>query len=260
MQNQNKKYGVCCYICCKEDLNGATREYFKNLFVGSFLTVNWLLWSSIGKPPKTGAAIPNTALVFKAIGFIFNLAVMITTLVVFCKWKHDWNKHARGIHLYGKVFFIGLWFQLLLLIGLMNLTSIAIAKAADKDEGVNSLGAFFLIARLVLIGCFCIVIWSLYMTFKLMKLYSEEAVEARRGSSRSLQSGTTNEEGVQFGNRNGDRQKDVRVQMDDSMDVDQTQNNNPVMVERDLNRMTDQPGEVKKESQFNQVEVNPANQ
>ena len=260
MENSNKKYGVCCYICCKEDLTGVTREYFKNLFVGSFLTVNWLLWSSIGKPPKTGAAMPNTALAFKIIGFIFNLTVMITTLVVYCKWKHDWNKHARGIHLYGKVFFIGLWFQLLLLIGLMNLTSIAIAKAADSDKGVKSLGAFFLIARLVLIGCFCIVIWSLYMTFKLMKLYSEEEVEKRRGSSRSLQSRITNEEERQLQERNGSQPKNDRVNMGDSIDVDPTLNNNNVMAERDLNRTTAQPGEVKKESQFNQVEVNPANQ
>ena len=259
MQDQTKNIGVCCYFCCKKDLNGATKEYFLNMFVGAFLTVNWILWSSVGKPPHFAPGPPTVGNAFKIFGFVNNLWIMITTAVVFCKWKHDWSQHARGIHLYGKIVHIAIIIQLFFLIGGLCLTSVALGKAGDSPEGIKGLGVFFLISKLVLIGCFCLVCWSLYMTFKLRQLYSPEFVAAReRGAGNMSSQATVDTNNGIKEQKAGD--KNDRIEMNDSLHEDVTENNNQVMVERDLNRMNEAEGEEKKESQFNQVEVNPINE
>ena len=168
------KIGVCCMFCCNRDYHQAVKEILINVIVAAVLTINWILWSTIAVPPNFKKTPMVVGFVFKAIIFCIQIFVFYATLSLFIKHKKDFVSPRREVFVYGKIsMYLGI-IKVFCLVGLLCLTSIGISKAAGDPKGLKSLGVFFLIARLVLAGCFALEIWGLYMMGKLMEISRDD--------------------------------------------------------------------------------------
>ena len=171
------KIGVCCLFFCNRDYHKAIYEMLVNVIIAAVLTINWILWTSIFVPPNFRVAPSITGFVFKAIIFCIQIFVLYATVTLFVKHKKDFVTPRQELFTYGKIsLFLGIA-KLFCLTGLLCLTSIGIANASMSNEGLKGLGVFFLIARIVLIGCFSLEIWGVYMMVKIMELTRDESYD-----------------------------------------------------------------------------------
>ena len=171
------KIGVCCLFCCERDYHRAVHEMLVTVIVAAVLTINWLLWTSIFVPANFKVAPSVVGFSFKVIIFCIQVFVLYATASLFVKHKKDYVTPKKEIFMYGKIsLFLGI-IKLFCLVGLLCLTSIGIANASMDPKGLKSLGVFFLIARIVLAGCFALEIWGVYMMAKLMELTREETYD-----------------------------------------------------------------------------------
>jgi hypothetical protein len=171
------KIGVCCLFCCNRDYHQAVKEMLINTIVAAVLTINWIFWTSIFVPPNFKSAPSVTGFVFKVIIFCIQVFVLYATTSLFVKHKRDYVSPRKEVFTYGKVSLFLVIIKLFCLTGLLCLTSIGIATAAGSPEGVKKLGAFFLIARIVLAGCFALEIWGGYMMAKLMEISRDDVYD-----------------------------------------------------------------------------------
>ena len=171
------KIGVCCLFCCNRDYHQAVKEMLINVIVAAVLTINWILWTSIFVRPNFKVASSVVGFVFKAIIFCIQIFVLYATTALYVKHKKDFVSPRQEIFTYGKVsLFLGIA-KLFCLVGLLCLTSIGISMAAGSPRGVKKLGVFFLIARIVLAGCFALEIWGVYMMAKLMEIARDDVYD-----------------------------------------------------------------------------------
>jgi glucan phosphoethanolaminetransferase (alkaline phosphatase superfamily) len=171
------KIGVCCLFCCNRDYHQAVKEMLINTIVAAVLTINWILWTSIFVPPNFKVAMSVVGFVFKAIIFCIQIFVLYATTSLFVKHKKDYVTPRKEVFTYGKVSLFLVIAKLFCLVGLLCLTSIGISHAAMSPEGVKKLGVFFLIARIVLAGCFALEIWGGYMMAKLMEISRDDVYD-----------------------------------------------------------------------------------
>ena len=180
------KIGVCCLFCCNRDYHQAVKEMLINTIVAAVLTINWILWTSIFVPPNFKKAPSVVGFVFKAIIFCIQLFVLYATTSLFIKHKKDYVTPRQEIFTYGKIsLFLGIT-KLFCLVGLLCLTSIGISNAATSSEGLKKLGVFFLIARIVLAGCFALEIWGAYMMSRLMEISRDDIYDKTIPSGDSI--------------------------------------------------------------------------
>jgi hypothetical protein len=171
------KIGVCCLFCCNRDYHQAVKEMLINTIVAAVLTINWILWTSIFVPPNFKSKPSVTGFVFKVIIFCIQVFVLYATTSLFVKHKNDYVSPRKEVFTYGKVSLFLVVIKLFCLTGLLCLTSIGISNAAGSPEGLKKLGVFFLIARIVLAGCFALEIWGAYMMAKLMEISRDDVYD-----------------------------------------------------------------------------------
>lgn len=164
-------------FCCNRDYHQAVKEILVNVIVAAVLTINWILWSTIAMPPNFKMTPAIVGFVFKTIIFCIQLFVLYATTSLFVKHKKDYVSPRKEVFVYGKIsMYLGI-IKVFCLVGLLCLTSISISKAAGHPMGLKSLGAFFLVARMVLAGCFALEIWGIYMMAKLMEIARDDVYD-----------------------------------------------------------------------------------
>lgn len=164
-------------FCWNKDYHFAVRDMLIVNIVAAVLTLNWILWSTVAYPPNFKVPMAVVAFTFKTIIFCIQIFVLYATATHFHKFKRDFVSPRKEFFMYGKIStYLGV-IKLFCLTGLLCLTSIAINGAASSDEGLKSLGAFFVVARVVLAGCFALEIWGVYMMTKLMQITQDETYD-----------------------------------------------------------------------------------
>ena len=171
------KIGVCCMFCCNRDYHQAVKEILINVIVAAVLTINWILWTTIFVPPNFKVTPAVFGFAFKTIIFCIQIFVLYVTTSLFVKHKKDFVSPRREVFVYGKIsMYLGI-IKVFCLVGLLCLTSIGISNASANPRGLKSLGVFFLIARMVLAGCFALEIWGIYMMAKLMEISRDDVYD-----------------------------------------------------------------------------------
>ena len=179
------RIGLCCMLCCYRDYQSAVRQMLLINIVAAIATMNWILWSTIFVPPNFKVASSIVGLVFKAIIFCIQAFVLYATLSAFIKHKKDFSAPRQELFMYGKIStYLGV-IKLFCLVGLLCLTSIAISNAASMPGGFRKLGPFFVVARVVLAGCFALEIWGVYMMVKLMEITRHD-IYTKPGAGNSI--------------------------------------------------------------------------
>jgi hypothetical protein len=173
------KVGVCCMFCWNKDYHFAIRDMLVVNIVAAVLTINWILWSTVAMPPNFSVLKPVIGFVLKGIIFCIQLFVLYATSVHYHKYKNDFVTPRKELFMYGKIStYLGI-IKLFCLSGLVALTCILIDMAVDKNNDLTfeKLGAFFVVARVVLAGCIALEVWGLYMMAKLTHITSDEVYD-----------------------------------------------------------------------------------
>ena len=270
------KLGVCCLFCYKKDQPKAIFHMVMNIIIGNFLISNWLIWSSVAYPPTPKPLMALFAMIFKFIIFVIVTPCFVWGIYLLYKYGKNYtsSKAKCSMYTFGKFVYYANMLKLLALAGLFCLTSIPLENAANDLNGIEGLGAFFLVSCLVLISCTALCIWCIYMGFQIMKYFespfSNSGIKHMTASSKEKEvlkvdseTGLNKNQNVNMKNpRDEDVTKaDNNIDMTSQGEIENLKQKNLDNVNEENNSEKFETGELNENSnsdQFEKIEVGSA--